>query len=182
MTVTAFRPMPWLAVLSLAACSAPPTPAPAPPPPPPAAAPSPPIPKWSADWREWPVAPGNWSYAAQPGGSVASFAVPGAPAELVMRCDLAARQLRFARRTLPQGQGSAGEMQLHTSFDTARWPAAPAVEQGVAVSLATRTASDGALDRLAFTRGRFAIEAPGATPMAFPLWAEVVRVIEDCRG
>lgn len=178
MTSAAFRPLPWLAILSLAACSVPPIPAPVPPAPLPAApASSPPAPL-SADWRDWPTATGNWSYATLPGGSAASFAAVGGQAELRVRCDLAARQVVIARR----GAAGAGEMRLHTSFGTVRWPVTSAIEQGVAVSLALRTASDGALDQLASTRGRFAIEAPGAASLSFPLWAEVARVIEDCRG
>ena len=41
---------------------------------------------------------------------------------------------------------------------------------------------DRLLDAMAFTRGRFTVEQPGATPLVLPPWAEVGRVIEDCRS
>ena len=40
---------------------------------------------------------------------------------------------------------------------------------------------DPLLDAIALTRGRFAIEVPGQQPLYLPAWAEVTRVIEDCR-
>lgn len=42
-------------------------------------------------------------------------------------------------------------------------------------------ASDPLLDAMAFSRGRFMVEAPGTVPLYLPSWAEVSRVIEDCR-
>jgi hypothetical protein len=38
------------------------------------------------------------------------------------------------------------------------------------------------LDAIAYSRGRFAIEVNGIRPMAIPNWAEIGRVIEDCRN
>ena len=46
---------------------------------------------------------------------------------------------------------------------------------------ASLTVSDPLLDAMAFSRGRFMIETPGAAPLYLPSWAEVSRVIEDCR-
>ena len=42
-------------------------------------------------------------------------------------------------------------------------------------------ANDPLLDAMAITRGRFAIEPTGAPGLYIPAWAEVTRVIEDCR-
>jgi hypothetical protein len=41
---------------------------------------------------------------------------------------------------------------------------------------------DGVLDAIAFSRGRFAIEVGGLSPLAIPNWNEISRVVEDCRG
>lgn len=41
--------------------------------------------------------------------------------------------------------------------------------------------SDPLLDAMAVTKGRFAIETEGAPTLYLPSWAEVTRVIEDCR-
>ena len=40
---------------------------------------------------------------------------------------------------------------------------------------------DPILDAIALTRGRFTIEVEGRAPLYLPAWAEVTRVIEDCR-
>ena len=49
----------------------------------------------------------------------------------------------------------------------------------VAASLA---ATDPLLDAMAFSRGRFVVEQAGAPPLVLPAWAEIGRVVEDCRG
>ena len=49
----------------------------------------------------------------------------------------------------------------------------------VAVRLA---ADDRLLDAMIFSRGRFTIEQPGTAPTVLPPWAELARVVEDCRG
>ena len=40
---------------------------------------------------------------------------------------------------------------------------------------------DPLLDAMAITKGRFAVAAPGEPTLYLPAWAEVSRVIEDCR-
>ncbi len=42
-------------------------------------------------------------------------------------------------------------------------------------------ARDPIFDAMALSKGRFAIETPGAPTLYLPAWAEVTRVIEDCR-
>ena len=42
-------------------------------------------------------------------------------------------------------------------------------------------AADPLLDAIALSRGRFAVDSPGLTQLIIPPWAEVTRVIEDCR-
>jgi hypothetical protein len=43
------------------------------------------------------------------------------------------------------------------------------------------TARDPLLDAMAFSRGRFALEAAGLETLYLPAWPELSRVIEDCR-
>ncbi len=38
------------------------------------------------------------------------------------------------------------------------------------------------LDRIAFSRGRFAMEVTGMRSLAIPIWPEFTRVVEDCRS
>lgn len=37
------------------------------------------------------------------------------------------------------------------------------------------------LDRIAFSRGRFAVQLSGQPSIAIPIWPEFTRVVEDCR-
>lgn len=48
----------------------------------------------------------------------------------------------------------------------------------VAIELPARSPT---LDEMAFSRGRFAVDVNGLPTLVFPAWAEVGRVIEDCR-
>lgn len=139
-----------------------PVPAPAPASPP-AAAP--------AEWQDRATTPGNWTYRAEGAGSVASFGAPGR-ALMTMRCDVAARQLSFARA----GTGK-GLMTVRTSYGATNWPT---VATPTAI-VAMRAATDATLDQIAYSRGRFAIEVQGVDMLILPAWAEVSRVIEDCR-
>lgn len=41
--------------------------------------------------------------------------------------------------------------------------------------------ADPLLDAMALSKGRFAVEIEGLAPLYLPSWAEVSRVIEDCR-
>ena len=47
---------------------------------------------------------------------------------------------------------------------------------------ATVGAYDPLLDALAFSLGRVAVTVSGQPPLVVPAWAEVARVIEDCRA
>jgi hypothetical protein len=155
-----------LAALTLASCSAPP-PAPprpaAPPAPPPTIAP----PQTAAtDWRDIPETPGSWKYARDAGGSAATFTETGGVADLVLRCDSAARAITLTR------PGTTGAITVTTSYGAKTWSASP-------VALA---AADPLLDQIAFTRGRFTVDGGGLKQLVLPAWAEPARVIEDCRG
>ncbi len=75
-------------------------------------------------------------------------------------------------------------MTIRTTGGDMQWPVMPGSAPGGAASyaVATRAAVDGGFDRMIFSRGRFAVESLGAAPIAVPAWAEVARVVEDCRG
>lgn len=62
---------------------------------------------------------------------------------------------------------------------TVRNVAAQAGASGAELVLA---GNDRLLDAMAFSRGRFTIEQAGQPPLIIPAYAEVGRVIEDCRG
>ncbi|MCE7795493.1 hypothetical protein LWE61_02860 [Sphingobium sufflavum] len=149
-------------------------PTPTPPPAPPAPLPTP----ASTDWQDWPLTPGNWTYARSGSSTLARFA-SGGTVHAWVRCDLTTRVVAIGR-SAPAADISS-MMTVRTSFGTAEWPAravggaTPGVE-------AVRSASDPGLDQIAFTRGRFALMLRDRPPVIAPSWAEPVRVVEDCRG
>jgi hypothetical protein len=135
----------------------PPAPAPAPSPTP---APTPtPVPSFSS-WMDAPATPGDWSYA----NGVATFGQAGV-ARLTLSCANGAVRIAY--------QGSSAE---RLTFRTETISRAVAASAGVA-SLAAR---DPLLDAIAFSKGRFALEAGNET-LYVPAYPEISRVIEDCR-
>ena len=162
-------------VLALAGAACVPT-RPAPPPPPPRVVSLPPRalpPPVATNWLDGPVSAGTWRYSADARGSVAIFDAAGAGLAS-LRCD------RQRGRVLLGGAGATpGPMTVHTSSVT-RTVQTEATGEPPRVA-ATLTPTDPLLDAMAFSRGRFALSRPGAAPMVLPAWAEIGRVVEDCR-
>lgn len=137
---------------------------------PPAASAAPP----SVEWQYRPAHPGNWVYRADAAGSAALFGATAADPLLTIRCDRGTRRVSLIRAGVSTGTA----MTVRTSYGAASLPATAAAPQTTAV----RAASDGLLDQIAYSRGKFAIEAAGLPPLIVPAWAEIARVMEDCRG
>lgn len=152
-------------MLLVASCSAIPTPdAPPPQPVTPAPPPAPaPVPAAAGSWEDRALNNGAWRF--DPATRTASF-VPTASANplLTMACSGGAIRLT---------SGLAGDVSLRTSAGTDQIR----FESGGA-SLPAR---DPRLDRIAFSRGRFALESPGGGGLTLPVQSEIGRVIEDCR-
>ena len=162
----------------LASCVGPPGNAPAPTRPAraPAPAPAPATPVASSvAWADRSLTPGNWSYSAEQRGSIARFGPPAQPL-LTLRCDLASRRVILTR----YGAGQ-GAIVIRTSYGAVSWPA---TAQGGAqpALVAARAASDGVLDQMAYSRGKIGVDASGIAPLVVPVWAEIARVVEDCRA
>lgn len=162
--------------LSIAGCVAPPADAP---PPPPSVAPPPPAPKpapLAGDWQDWPFTPGTWRYAREAGGTRATFGQGGGAPQLSLRCDLAVRQVILSR------PGTAnGAMTIRTTSSTRAVPVQ--IAAGAApTAQAVFAAREPSLDAMAFSRGRIAIQQQGTPTLVLPAYAEIGRVIEDCRG
>lgn len=164
-----------LCLVLLAAC----TPIPRPVSAPAIVAPPPPGPQPAAlhtgDWRDIPLAAGTWRYADGPATSAARYGQDGLPAQIVVRCDKANRQIAIMR------QGSTSELVITTSSGTERFAAGRMEDGGVAMSGALFDANNPLLDRIAFSRGRFVLAGAGLAMLAVPAWAEPARTIEDCR-
>jgi hypothetical protein len=152
---------PVLLGLLVAGCATTPPRVSAPPPPttlaPPAPAAAP------VDWRDQPLTPGNWRYLTDEQGSSANYGA------LTLRCLRATRTITIGRT-----DATASRLTIQTSYARRDVPAA----QG----MASLSATDPLLDQIAFSRGRFTVEADGLPILVLPSWAEPARVIEDCRS
>lgn len=165
--------------LLLAGCVPPPKPAPeVRPAPPPVVRPSPPpvvTPPLGADWNDWPFTPGDWAYRKDGVGSIALFGPPGGDALLTLRCD----RTRGAMYLSVHGPGDAATIRT-TTLTRSILLRPTGGDAGYVASQVVP--SDAMLDAMAFSRGRFVVERAGAAPLVVPPYAELGRVIEDCRG
>ncbi len=103
----------------------------------------------------------------------------GSPSATVfaIACNRTARSVTLIRSgtsavSLPMSIATTGEI---------RALSAEPAPQGRAQLLATLAIQDPLLDAMAFSRGRFAVEVNGLPTLYLPAWAEVGRVVEDCR-
>lgn len=161
----------------IASCAQTPAPAPAPAPvvtpPTVTASPVPTMPSVS-NWADAPQTPGDWTYRATNGGSIALFGEPQQGVRFSIECSLTSRAVFLARAT---NGDSSTDMTIRTETSDRTVATVSEPDRAVA-NLASR---DPLLDAMALTRGRFAVEIPGLAPLYLPAWAEVTRVIEDCR-
>ena len=171
--------------LGLAACIPPaPEPTPAPSPSPvvtPAPTPTPtqaPVvaPPTFANWIDAPQTPGGWQYRSFQFGTQALFTGSGGE-EFVIQCLGGQGRIGLMR---PGAASAPAPMQLRTETSDRVLSAEP-VRDGSQGLVAFISARDSLLDAMALTRGRFAVEIPGRPTLYLPAWAEVTRVIEDCR-
>lgn len=165
----------------LASCVGPPSaprPAPAVPAAPVAPAPSRPVPPPPApvEWQYRAVAPGDWRYQVEANGSSAAFGISPAAPLLVLRCDRGARLVSLTR----VGPAAGSALVVRTSYGATSWPATALAMPSPRVT-ATRAASDSVLDQIAYSRGKIGVELAGGDMLVVPAWAELSRVVEDCR-
>ena len=159
------------------------TPAPQPTPvastPTPEPAPQPPVAAAPAfeNWLDAPQTPGDWKYIITALGGAASFGPSEASPLLTLWCDRTRGQVQIIRHGEVSNlqamtvRTETSERQLRGEIDTNR----------PARLIATLGANDPLLDAIALTRGRFAVETADMNTLYVPAWAEVTRVIEDCR-
>lgn len=125
----------------------------------------------AADWANAPRSAGEWVYRT--GGNArsrATFGTRAAPLfEVVCTNGGVVALFRHGAR--------AGQMVIRTS-STMKQDYGNAVMAGLSVPLPV---ADPILDAMAFSRGRFGVEAPGVANLVVPAWPELGRVIEDCR-
>jgi hypothetical protein len=167
-----------VALLALAGCipaTAPaPTPAPAPAPAPvpqdpvEPARPAPPV---QGNWLDAPQTAGDWRWRRDGAESLAQFSAPDGRLLVQMACT--------AQRQVALTVVGAAPGQLTIRTETASQSQTATSGGGGARS--QFAARDPLLDAIAFSRGRFAIEAAGLAPLYLPSYPELTRVVEDCR-
>lgn len=165
-----------LSPVALAACVAAPAPTPAPRPSPPTVGTPTPAPSPVASHAtDGPATAGDWSWQASGAASTASFRDPAGQLLAALRCDRASRQVELLRA----GRAAALQLQVNAETQDRLLPATLSADG--AWTVARLAATDGLLDAIAFSRGRFALEAAGLPPLALPAYPELTRVVEDCR-
>ena len=128
------------------------------------------------DWMDAPRTPGDWSYRTVGANSVASYGEPGSEPRFALGCDRSARAV-----TLSRAAEAAAPVELRIRTETRDGTLTASPGSASLPTVATRLpASDPLLAAMAFSKGRFAIETPGAPTLYIPAWPEVTRVIEDC--
>lgn len=152
----------------------PPTPTPQPTP---APAPAPP-PELAANWIDQTPTTGSWQYSAEPDETIAVFSASSGQPLAIIRCDLATRQVGLGRHGNPSTEPV--NMLIGTETRQTRLSATQRVPE-VGLVAAEVDARNPLLDAIALSRGRFAIALSWQPTLYLPAWAEVTRVIEDCR-
>jgi hypothetical protein len=168
----------------LAACVSAPEPAPAPAPPPvvrPAPTPTPAPPPMVQEPRydnylDAPQTLGDWAYSDESSERYAAFIAPPDAITFAMVCEGGEIELMRA----VSGEGLTMRAMSITTETVTRQLQATA-KPGRSLVGTRLAANDPLLDAMALTKGRFAVEVEGERTLYLPAWAEVTRVIEDCR-
>ena len=118
---------------------------------------------------------GAWTYAKTADGSEATFVGASALPQLILHCTRATRRVTISK----PASAAAPYLQVWTSSTARNLPAGftPAT---VRLS-ATLAAFDPLLDAMAMSRGRVGVGVAGQPALVVPPWAEIGRVVEDCR-
>lgn len=127
------------------------------------------------NWLDQPRTPGDWVYSQTVSQSRAQYLGAGGDV-FALQCDFSSRQMRLDH---PVAAAKAGMMRIRTETGDRVFNAAPLA--ATSTNSVTLSARDPLLDAMAITKGRFAVEMEGAPTLYLPSWAEITRVIEDCR-
>jgi hypothetical protein len=136
-------------------------------------------PQPEVNWIDRAATPGDWSYRQDTAGSAALFSAGSAGTRFAIRCDRSERRIRFERAGLLD-PGASARLTVMTTAGSASYALGNAGGTPPMVA-ATVAATDPFLDRLVYTRGRFLVQVTGTDDLVLPGWAEVARVVEDCR-
>ncbi len=143
-------------------------------------APLPPAPQPNTGWMDVPLTPGVWRYQDfGPGaGKRALFSDPDDRFYFSLTCVTQPNgpEILFSLTGRPAKPNVAMTIRAETAQRTMM-----ARQANPAIIAVTLPAADPLLDAMALSKGRFAVEVEGEPARILPSWAEVSRVIEDCR-
>lgn len=131
----------------------------------------------SDSWMDAPATPGSWGYQDRGDHTLAAFTTPSRGNVFAIHCNRPSRNIAL----LMAGQASTNPAMIIRTETTSRAIGAAMLIDEFAHVTAALTANDPLLDAMALSKGRFAVEAEGLQTLYLPAWAEVSRVIEDCR-
>jgi hypothetical protein len=119
---------------------------------------------------------GNWNYTPVAGGSQATFVNLSMQPQLTIQCARGTRRVTIAK----PASGAAPYLAVWTSTQPRNLLAS--FNPATGMISATVSAYDPILDAIAFSRGRIGFSVSGQPTLVLPAWAEVARVMEDCRA
>jgi hypothetical protein len=118
---------------------------------------------------------GNWTYGTTNDGSEATFSNASGQPQLTIRCTRSVRHVAILKAAPSASPSlwvwtSSEKMSLQATYDTSS-----------SSVIADLGAYDPLLDAIASSRGRIGFSSSGLETLVIPPWAEIARVIEDCR-
>lgn len=175
--------LPFTLLPLLSSCAAPSVPPPTAVPTPPTAprmtpAPAAVVDRYAGDWSVDDLTPGEWHYSRSGGVSQVTFADEHGTIQAAITCRNGS--ISLGRRGAVPVE-AAVSMRVRTSF-AQRDLSARADHHSNWLIYTSLDARDPLWDQIAYSRGRFLIEASFQTPLIVPVRPEISRVIEDCRG
>jgi hypothetical protein len=118
---------------------------------------------------------GNWVYGSTSDGSEATFSNSSGQPQLTIRCTRSTRRVAI----LKAATSASPSLWIWTSSERMTLPAT--YDSSTSRVITDLGAYDPILDAIASSRGRIGFSSSGLEALVVPPWAEVARVIEDCR-
>ncbi|MCL9981718.1 MAG: hypothetical protein NBV60_01045 [Erythrobacter sp.] len=134
----------------------------------------------SDSWMDAALTSGGWSYTdyGQGQGKRALFADPAGEYLFSLTCVTQPNGPEILLTRV--GRPAKRDVAMTIRTETAQRTLAAQLGTPSLIMFAVG-ASDPLLDAMALSKGHFAVETEGEAPLYLPSWAEVSRVIEDCR-